>query len=114
VSTSAHATLLDDRPRFAEEEWFSPTEIARKLGYATDKPVRKAIRRGELRAISAPCGRRLIVAESDLLRWLDRLTYKPATPAVAAPADPTPQKDARRRRRNMPSLSYDARRVAEA
>ena len=114
MSTSAHTTLRDGRVRFAEEEWFSPTEIARKLGYATDKPVRKAITRGELRAISAPCGRRLIVAESDLLRWLDRLTYQPATAVVAAPADPTPQKDARRRRRNVPSLSYEAPRIAEA
>ena len=47
--------------RFSDEEWLTPMQIARKLGYATDKPVRNAIKRGELKASYAPCRRKLIV-----------------------------------------------------
>ncbi len=83
-------------------------QIARKLGYATDKPVRKAIDRGELRAIYAPCRRRLIVAESELVRWLEQLAYEPGAMNVASPpADPTPP-NGHGRRRHVPTLDYDA------
>src|ERR671925_1982573 len=64
--------------RFSDEEWLTPMQIARKLGYATDKPVRNAIKRGELKATHAPCRRKLIVAESEVLRWIDDdLVYRP-------------------------------------
>jgi len=86
-------------------------QIARKLGYTTDKPVRKAIMRGELRAIKAPCGRRLIVAESDLLGWLDHLAYEPPPiSSKAPPVEPTARISGGRHRRRVPILSYDASR----
>jgi hypothetical protein len=109
-----NGTRVDEpRPRFSDEEWFSPMKIARKLGYATDKPVRKAIRRGELRAIQAPCGRRLIVAESELLRWLHQLRYEPpATRGSSAPVERAPQSGVPARRRQLPTLNYDATRTA--
>ena len=49
---------------FLDETWLTPIQIARVFGYSTDKPIRKAIMRGELKATRAPCGRRLLVPES--------------------------------------------------
>ncbi len=97
------------RPSFAEEEWLTPMQIARKLGYSTDKPIRKAIKTGELKASHAPCRRKLIVAESEVLRWIvDDLAYEPAI------RNPEPQESAgrtrkgpMRRRRQLPTLDYD-------
>jgi hypothetical protein len=95
--------------RFSDEEWLTPMQIARKLGYATDKPVRNAIKRGELKASYAPCRRKLIVAESEVLRWIeDDLAYEPMTlesepPTVVLP----PLNGHTRRGRQMPTLSYD-------
>ena len=99
----------DVERRFTDEEWLTPMQIARKLGYATDKPVRNAIKNGELRASHAPCRRKLIVAESEVLRWIDEdLAYAPLTsPAEPpAPADPSRNGHSRRSRR-VPSLRYD-------
>ncbi len=73
----------DRRGGFLDEEWLTPIQIAHKFGYATDKPVRKAIMRGELRATRAPCRRKLVVAESEVLRWIDGdLAYEPAAPGA--------------------------------
>lgn len=104
------APRREDRRRFADEQWLTPLQIARKLGYETDKPVRNAIKRGELKASHAPCRRKLIVAESEVLRWIDDdLVYEPMTldserPPTAAP----PLKGRARRGRPMPTLDYDA------
>jgi hypothetical protein len=97
----------DGRRRFSDEEWLTPMEIARKLGYATDKPIRNAIKRGELKASHAPCRRKLIVAESEVLRWIDDdLAYEP----VIFDPDPQPPTagpvNGRSRRRQMPILDY--------
>lgn len=84
-------------------------QIARKLGYATDKPIRKAIKRGELKASHAPCRRKLIVAESEVLRWIDDdLAYEPVIlDPEPPPFVPPPLNGRTRRRRRMPTLDYD-------
>ena len=83
-------------------------QIARKLGYATDKPIRNAIKRGELRASHAPCRRKLIVAESEVLRWIDDdLAYEPMVPAPE-PSPPTNSShNGRARLSQMPTRDYD-------
>ena len=94
---------------FLDEEWLTPMEIARKLGYSTAKPIRKAILSGELKASRSPCRRKLLVAESEVLRWLRRdLAFEPAVqPTGSARAEP--QRLTRGRRRStLPRLSYDA------
>jgi hypothetical protein len=95
--------------RFSDEEWLTPMQIARKLGYATDKPVRNAIKRGELKASHAPCRRKLIVAESEVLRWIDAdLAYEPVILDRELPPSVAPPLNGRtRRRRQMPTLDYD-------
>jgi hypothetical protein len=95
---------------FLDEEWLTPIQIARKLGYSTAKPIRKAILSGELKASRSPCRRKLIVAESEVLRWLRRdLAFEPAVQPAAAPAIAEPQRLTRGRRRStLPRLSYDA------
>jgi hypothetical protein len=100
-----------DRTRrgFLDEEWLTPIEIARKFGYATDKPIRRAIKSGELRATRAPCRRRLVVAESEVLRWIDRdLAYHPGIRAEDSTALLAQEPVARSRRSPMPRLRYDA------
>jgi hypothetical protein len=85
-------------------------QIARKLGYATDKPVRNAIKRGELKASHAPCRRKLIVAESEVLRWIDDdLAYEPVILDPEPPPSVAPSRNGRPRRRQMPMLDYDLR-----
>jgi hypothetical protein len=101
-----------DAPRgFLDEEWLRPIQIARKFGYATDKPIRKAIKSGELKAARAPCRRKLIVAESDVLRWINRdLAYEPIP--VDSPASVTPaatSQGRRPRRSGVPHLACDPR-----
>jgi hypothetical protein len=96
---------------FSDEEWLTPMQIARKLGYATDKPVRNAIKRGELKASHAPCRRKLIVAESEVLRWIDGdLAYEPVILDPEPPPSVVPSLNGRTRRRQMPRLDYDPRR----
>jgi hypothetical protein len=96
---------------FSDEEWLTPMQIARKLGYATDKPVRNAIKRGELKASHAPCRRKLIVAESEVLRWIDDdLAYEPVIVDSVPPPSFAPSLNGRTRRRQMPTLDYDPRR----
>lgn len=96
---------------FSDEEWLTPMQIARKLGYATDKPVRNAIKRGELKASHAPCRRKLIVAESEVLRWIDDdLAYEPVILDPEPPPSVAPSPNGRPRRRQMPTLDYDLRR----
>jgi hypothetical protein len=97
----------ENRHRFTEEEWLTPIQIARKLGYATDKPVRSAIKRGELKASHAPCRRKLIVAESEVLRWIDDdLAYEPMIAASEPSPSAVPPVNGHRRRRQMPTLNY--------
>jgi hypothetical protein len=109
--SSAHART-DSTERasrgFLDEEWLTPIQIARKLGYATAKPVRKAILSGELKASRSPCRRKLIVAESEVLRWIRRdLVFEPVNADAGAPSS-VPRSSARGRRRlAVPRLSYD-------
>jgi hypothetical protein len=93
---------------FLDEEWLTPMQIAQKLGYSTAKPIRRAILSGELKASRSPCRRKLIVAESEVLRWLRRdLAFEPAVQPTR-PARAEPQRLTRRRRSTLPRLSYDA------
>jgi hypothetical protein len=97
----------DGRRRFSAEEWLTPMQIARKLGYATDKPVRNAIKRGELKASYAPCRRKLIVAESEVLRWIDDdLAYEPVIRDPEPPRSVAAALKAHPRRRQLPTLDY--------
>ena len=108
-----HGTLnaprRDGRHSFTDEEWLTPMQIARKLGYATDKPIRNAIKRGELKASHAPCRRKLIIAESEVLRWIDEdLAFQPLTAEVDRPTAPTPRVTLHTRRAaRMPTLRYE-------
>ncbi len=102
---------VPDGRHFSDEEWLTPMQIARKLGYVTDKPVRNAIKRGELKASHAPCRRKLIVAESEVLRWIDDdLAYDPVILEPQMPPSVVPPLNGRTRRRHMPTLDYDPRR----
>jgi hypothetical protein len=102
---------VPDGRHFSDEEWLTPMQIARKLGYVTDKPVRNAIKRGELKASHAPCRRKLIVAESEVLRWIDDdLAYEPVILEPQMPPSVVPPFNGRTRRRHMPTLDYDPRR----
>src|SRR5580765_8370409 len=94
---------------FLDEEWLTPIQIARKLGYSTAKPIRKAILSGELKASRSPCRRKLIVAESEVLRWLGKdLAFEPVIQPAGTPR-PARQRPTRGRRRSaLPRLSYDA------
>jgi hypothetical protein len=93
---------------FLDETWLTPIQIARVFGYSTDKPIRKAIMRGELKATRAPCGRKLLVAESEVRRWIDAaLAFEPTL--VAPPPVRNAQPSASpRRRAHMPRLQYDS------
>jgi hypothetical protein len=99
----------DLQQRFTDEDWLTPIQIARKLGYSTDKPIRNAIRKGELKAIHTPCRRRLIVAESEVLRWIDEdLAYEPVTPKPAPKTGASRSHNPHARRAGrMPTLRYD-------
>jgi hypothetical protein len=101
---------------FLDEEWLTPIQIARKFGYATDKPIRRAIMRGELKATRAPCRRKLLVAESEVLRWVDQaLVFEPKPVGrLETGASPTEQRGRGTRRRTMPRLSYDTSRQPSA
>jgi hypothetical protein len=95
---------------FLDETWLTPIQIARAFGYSTDKPIRKAIMRGELRATRAPCGRKLLVSEFEVQRWVDAaLVFDPAL-AASAPVTTTPpsSRGSARRRSTMPRLRYDS------
>ncbi len=98
------------RPGFLDEQWLTPLQIARKFGYSTDKPIRKAIMSGELKATRSPCRRKLIVAESEVRRWISLdLAFEPASKipsrASSRPAAPV------RRHSTMPRLEYNAPRL---
>jgi hypothetical protein len=109
MTTGAH------RSPFLEEVWLTPLQIARRFGYATEKPVRKAIMRGELQATRGPCGRKLLVAETEVERWItSTLAFEPrlgehdhSTRADAKPTHST-------RRSAMPRLRYEAERRPSA
>ena len=93
---------------FLDETWLTPIQIARVFGYSTDKPIRKAIMRGELKATRAPCGRKLLVSESELRRWIDAaLAFEPILVAPA-PVSNAPPNASPRRRARMPRLQYDS------
>ena len=95
---------------FLDEVWLTPLQIARQFGYATDKPVRKAIMRGELRATCAPCGRKLVVAETEVLRWIKTaLAFEPLPAAAEQAKSPGATGSRSRRRSAMPRLRYEAR-----
>ena len=97
---------------FLDEVWLTPLQIARQFGYATDKPVRKAILRGELRATRAPCGRRLVVSETEVLRWIkSTLVFEPRGGGRDQSTEPVPTPTRSGRPSAMPRLHYDARRA---
>jgi hypothetical protein len=98
-----------ERGVFLDEVWLTPLQIARRFGYGTDKPIRKAIMRGELKATRAPCRRKLLVAESELLRWIDgTLAFQPETATSERSMSPTGVSVRQKSRRSgMPRLSYD-------
>ena len=97
---------------FMDEVWLTQLQIARQFGYATDKPVRKAILRGELRATRAPCGRRLVVSETEVLRWIkSTLVFEPRGGRRDGSTEPVPTPTRSGRRSAMPRLHYDARRA---
>jgi hypothetical protein len=103
-----------ERGAFLDEVWMTPLQIARRFGYATDKPVRKAIMRGELKAARGPCGRKLLVAESEVLRWIDTaLAFEPGVATSERSSAPT-KPPRQRRRLGTPRLSYDASRRPSA
>jgi hypothetical protein len=98
------------RSTFLDEVWLTPLQIARQFGYATDKPVRKAIMRGELRATRAPCGRKLVVAESEVLRWIkSTLAFQPRAATSDQPTRPARAASRSGRRSTMPRLRYEPR-----
>ena len=101
----------DQHSIFLDEVWLTPLQIARQFGYATDKPVRKAIMRGDLRATRAPCGRRLVVSDTEVLRWIkSTLVFEPRGGGRERTTAPVPT-TTRARRSAMPRLRYDARRA---
>ena len=100
---------------FLDENWLTPIQIARKFGYATDKPIRKAIMRGELKATRSPCRRKLLVAESELMRWVDAiLSFDPGADGPTPSTSSGGTSSSRSRRSVMPRLSYDASRRPSA
>lgn len=102
----------EQRSVFLDEVWLTPLQIARQFGYTTDKPVRKAIMRGELRATRAPCGRKLVVAESEVLRWVrSTLAFEPFVASSQEPSRRPSPRTHNGRRTAMPRLSYEALRV---
>lgn len=114
AATDAIHGSRTSRHGFLDEEWLTPLQIAQRFGYTTDKPIRKAILRGELKATRAPCRRKLLVAESEVLRWIDcALTFEPrvAEPERSTSSEPSTR---RSRRAAMPSLSYDTSRLPSA
>jgi hypothetical protein len=103
VTEGQHSVFLD-------EVWLTPLQIARQFGYATDKPVRKAIMRGELRATRAPCGRRLVVSETEVLRWIkSTLVFEPRVDGRERATESVPTRARGQRRSTVPRLRYDAR-----
>lgn len=97
---------------FLDEVWLTPLQIARQFGYATDKPVRKAIMRGELRATRAPCGRRLVVSETEVLRWIkSTLVFEPRVDGGERSTESAPTPKRSGRRSSVPRLHYNARRA---
>lgn len=97
---------------FLDEEWLTPLQIARKFGYATDKPIRRAIMRGELKATQAPCRRKLLVAESEVQRWVHHvLAFEPEPARQGGGVPPMGRRGSRARRHPMPRLSYDPSRA---
>lgn len=97
---------------FLDEVWLTPLQIARQFGYATDKPVRKAIMRGELRATRAPCGRRLVVSETEVLRWIkSTLVFEPRIGERERSTESVTTPTRGGRRSSVPRLRYDARRA---
>jgi hypothetical protein len=100
------------RSIFLDEVWLTPLQIARQFGYATDKPVRKAIMRGDLRATRAPCGRRLVVSETEVLRWIkSTLVFEPRVGGRKRSTESIPASARGGRRSTVPRLHYDAPRT---
>lgn len=115
TGNGSRLSVSDRRGGFLDEEWLTPIQIAHKFGYATDKPIRKAIMRGELKATRAPCRRKLVVAESEVLRWIDGdLAYEPAAGTEEPSATVLRSPNTRSPRRAMPTLSYEAERGSSA
>ena len=69
-------------PRFSEERYLTPIEVARTLGYRDDEVVRVAIREGRLRALQ-PSSRRTLVTESDAEAWLRSCAVDGGTASAA-------------------------------
>jgi hypothetical protein len=97
--TSSHESYAI---RFGEERFFRPMQIALRLGYRDDDAIWRAIRSGELAAFQ-PSERKIIVAESEIERWLASKSVEAADPTAEAPSSAKPaQKPRRRRRTDMP------------
>lgn len=102
----------EQRGVFLDEVWLTPLQIARQFGYATDKPIRRAIMRGELRATRAPCGRKLIVAETEVLRWVrSTLAFEPLVASSEQSSRRPSPRTQNGRRTVMPRLSYETSRL---
>jgi hypothetical protein len=82
-------------------------EVARRLGYRDDEPIRKAIRVGRLPAFQVS-PRRTLIAESDVEAWLQNCRVKGVTPAALATAPPprasSPRTPRVIRKRELPVL----------
>lgn len=89
--------------RFGEERFFRPMQIALRLGYKDDDAIWRAIRSGELAAYQ-PSDRKVVVAESEIERWLASKAVEASGPVAGASSsvEPTPKKPRRRQRADMP------------
>jgi hypothetical protein len=104
--TTIVGSANDRYERFEDKLWYRVREIATRLGYKTEKPVRDAINQGELQAFRRPEGE-YRVAGSQLRRWLDdNRAFKPAT---VERREPQPTKT-RRPRREMPVINHSKKR----
>lgn len=94
-------------PRFSEERYLTPIEVARALGYRDDEAVRAAIREGRLRALQ-PSSRRTLVTESDAEAWLRSCAVDGGTASAALRPSTSPRAAAQSprvvRKRELPVL----------
>jgi excisionase family DNA binding protein len=85
--------------------WLSLSQASRLMGFRTEKPLRTAIKSGQLRAYLLPGGRGLRVKLADLERWVEtHLAYQP--PAELAAAKPASARRPARQQRK--ALRYTA------
>jgi hypothetical protein len=104
-TATPHPNSQDDRTvRFGDERFFRPMQIALRLDYKDDEAIWRAIRSGELAAYQ-PSDRKVVVAESEVERWLASKAVEVADPWATSPISDQPSrspKPQRRRRTDMP------------